>query len=704
MRRLSFALLVLVLVLMPTHIGIAQDDPSPAVVEIGTINLDNFPELSFFLNVRNEFDVPITDLTTADFQVMIDGQSATLQSVENITGSNLPISAVLVIDTSESMADVPLTAAKTAALAFLDNLAPGDEVALINFGSTAQVAQGFTTDLDAVRTAINNLEVRGQTALYDAATTAAQVASEANTPRRFVVFLTDGNEYGGLSTNPREAGGQLGLENNISFYTIGLGYSVDTAFLTQLAEGTRGQTYSYTDPDSLPEAYSYMANYLRAQYLIVLNTDLEPDGAEHELSVEAVGGSATTTFTAPDLYPQMTLTGLPTEPFSEPITITAEVSAVRGLGENTIQLDDTPLDVTFETTGDNTATAQITIDPYDLDPSSPHVLSFISTDAAGGQREQTAELVPADLPPVVEITGLNDGDTVTSGTIDIGVHVQRAQQPFTGITIQVDGQDVETFDSAPIEYSLDVLPFGPGAHTFSVILSDASGDTIVERAFSSDPSLFITPTATPTTTPTPTNTPTNTPTATPTDTPTVTPLPTDTPDVTGTAEVYRVQGLTATAENWTATPEPTNTATRTPRATRTPVPTETSAPTETAIERPTANVTGTALALAQISTSTAESWTDTPEPTGTATDTPVPTDTAVPPTDTPEPTNTATATITNTPAPTETSTPVPTLVPVESDQDDSDSGVSLPIILAIIALILFILIIIILSWLRRRRS
>ena len=108
----------------------------------------------------------------------------------------------------------PLEDAKGAALAFLDNLAPGDEVALIDFDSTVKLAQPFTTDLDAVRAAIDGLVADGGTALYDAAYTAAEVAAGPTPP---VVFLTDGNEW----RPERTSAGADANEQNIQFYTFG---------------------------------------------------------------------------------------------------------------------------------------------------------------------------------------------------------------------------------------------------------------------------------------------------------------------------------------------------------------------------------------------------------------------------------------------------------------------------------------------------
>ena len=643
-KTLFIVLVIALLALIPLGLTVAQDDGPPAVtVEIGSINDDDFPELTLFVNVRDQYGVPVPDLTIDDFQVLLGDESAQVLSVENITRDELPISVVLVIDTSDSMYGDPLADAQVAALTFLDRLAPGDEVALVDFDSTVKVAQDFTSDLDSVRAAIDGLFADRRTALYEAVYQSTGVALNASTPRRFVVFLTDGNEFGSLSTHSAAEGIELAAGANVPFYVIGLGYGVDRTYLSNLGAETRGRTYFYPDSTTLAEVYDYLANYLRTQYIVRIGTTLEPDGQPRELALSVAEGSATTTYTPPDFYPQVTIEGLSEEPFAEPVEVGLRVDAVRGINTNQVSVDDVPQDVTFERTGEVTSTASITLDPYAFEPGVEHTVTLTAVDAQGGARAVTATFTVADLPPVIQITGLDEGALVSAGTVDVSVAVEQAQQPVQQVIYRVDGQDVVSLAEPPYAHPLNVLPFGPGNHTFEVVLVDASGETVVSRGFVVDPQLFVTPTATPTNTPTPTDTPTPTHTPTPTDTPTPTATHTSTPTATDTPTV-------------TPSPIPTDT----PAPTDTPVPTHTPTPTE--------DVSATAVALALNLTSTAESWTDTPVPTDTPTVTPVPTDTPVP-SDTPEPSATDTPVSSDTPEPSATDTPVPTDTPEPSETD-----------------------------------
>ncbi|MBI5961025.1 MAG: VWA domain-containing protein [Chloroflexi bacterium] len=695
MRRFLIFLILVIFFAFLTSSSLAQDG-GVAAIEIGAIDTENFPELTLLVNVHDVFGVPVQGLTATDFQVAINNQPVSILSAENIADNALPISVVLIIDTSESMVNEPLADAQAAALAFLDMLAPGDEVALVDFNSTVRITQDFTTDLDLVRAAINSLQASDRTALYDASYIAAEVANRANTPRRFVVMLTDGNEYGGLSIHLPAEGIEMAAQNNLPFYVVGVGY-VDADYLTALADAARGQVRIYENTGRLTEFYTYLATYLRTFYVITVDSGLEPNGESYDLQVSTGDLTTGANVTVPDLYPQVALEGLPAEAFSEPVNVTAQVSAVRGLGAQALLIDDVFIELEFVESGENTVSAQVTLDPYLYDPGAPHTILLTALDSQDGEREISASFTVADLPPMIQINGLEEGALISTGALTASVTVERAQQPVQQVVYAVDGTTVLAVDEAPYEAALDLLPFGPGDHVLSVTVVDASAETVFERAFSLDPALFVTPTPTPTATFTPSNTPTPLPTF------TFTPVPSNTPVPASETPVPPSQ-----------TPIPPS---KTPvPASATPIPpTETSVPpSETPSQTPDTSATERSLAL--VLTSTASSFTDTPAPTATPTDVPtdtkVPptaTDTAEPPTETPTvkpsatdvPTDTAVPptetaivepTETDTPTVTATATIPPTPTPVEAKQDDDGTPSALCIggIIALLLVVIFV--------------
>ena len=108
-------------------------------------------------------------------------------------GAQGAIEVVLAIDTSGSMAGAPLAAAKSSALAFVQQLPAGARAAVIGFGNSPYVVSPMTDDRRALETAIAGLETGGETALYDAIGLAAAQFSLADSPRS-MMLVSDGGD------------------------------------------------------------------------------------------------------------------------------------------------------------------------------------------------------------------------------------------------------------------------------------------------------------------------------------------------------------------------------------------------------------------------------------------------------------------------------------------------------------------------------
>src|SRR5205823_2933198 len=95
-----------------------------------------------------------------------DGQPVT---IDDFAGSGAsPISAVLVIDRSASMhADGKLEGARAAARAFVSQMRPGDQTAVIAFDAQPELVQPFTPDVSRLDDAIRRIDIGSSTALYD---------------------------------------------------------------------------------------------------------------------------------------------------------------------------------------------------------------------------------------------------------------------------------------------------------------------------------------------------------------------------------------------------------------------------------------------------------------------------------------------------------------------------------------------------------
>jgi Ca-activated chloride channel homolog len=148
-------------------------------------------EILLNVSVEDASGRQVTDLAKEDFQVLQDGVP---QEIKYFGHENVPISVVLLIDTSGSMEGSPLVEAKVAALAFLNESRPHDAVSLVAFNDKVEVVRPFTTEMLKVRTGVHSLASRGGTALYDALSKSVDLMQSAPHPRHVIVLLSDGKD------------------------------------------------------------------------------------------------------------------------------------------------------------------------------------------------------------------------------------------------------------------------------------------------------------------------------------------------------------------------------------------------------------------------------------------------------------------------------------------------------------------------------
>ncbi len=283
--------LFLLILIFPVLAIMARQDTPPVRLEITGVNASQMPTVTVTANVFDNLNQPISGLTTDNFALIGDfATKAQITSVENISDNNLPFAVVLVIDVSTSMGGspglAPIDRAKAAAHAFIANIGPNDPVAIMTFSSRTRLVQDYTTDKPTLNSVIDNLSVGGKTALYQAGYDAIEAAAKSPAPRRAVVLLSDGAEYGGASQVARDAAAQDALVRGVPVYTIGLGYGIDRTYLQQLSSGTNAHFYESPNADQLTKIYTDLAALLRSQYVITLNAPLPLDGTQYTLDLE----------------------------------------------------------------------------------------------------------------------------------------------------------------------------------------------------------------------------------------------------------------------------------------------------------------------------------------------------------------------------------------------------------------------------------
>ncbi|MEW6517746.1 MAG: VWA domain-containing protein [candidate division FCPU426 bacterium] len=209
-----------------------------------TTNIDaNYSQANsqgVFVSVRDQDGnaLAASYFSSANFQVVYNGTRISSGSitVSTASGSGQSISSSLVLDYSGSMSGYTGDL-ETAAVSFVNNMQPADRGEVIKFDDTINQIQTYTTDKNALRTAITNpVSLNGLTAFFDA-TYLGVTNTIPESGQRAVVAFTDGGDNS--STHSMSDLIQYARSNGIPIYTIGFGSASDS-ILESIASQTNG--------------------------------------------------------------------------------------------------------------------------------------------------------------------------------------------------------------------------------------------------------------------------------------------------------------------------------------------------------------------------------------------------------------------------------------------------------------------------------
>ncbi len=166
----------------------------------------------------------VSGLRKEDFRVYQDDHE---QEITHFNAERVPVSLGIVLDTSGSMAGDKMAAARMALNRFLlDLLGPEDEVFLYRFDSNPELVHEWTTDRGRVSAALNRIQPRGGTAMYDALAEAIPLVQAGKHRKKALVIISDGND-----TSSRTAIDDLKQqirETEVLVYAIGIDSQVTT--------------------------------------------------------------------------------------------------------------------------------------------------------------------------------------------------------------------------------------------------------------------------------------------------------------------------------------------------------------------------------------------------------------------------------------------------------------------------------------------
>jgi len=160
----------------------------------------------------------VTNLDRNAFTVYEDGKPQQIISFHHV---DIPVAMGIVIDNSGSMRE-KRNKVNQAALNLVRSSNPQDEVFVVNFNDEQYLDQDFTNDLRKLKEALEKIDARGGTALYDAVVASADHLKQNGRLEKKVLFVVTDGEDNASSETLEQAVKQLQQENGPSVYAIGI--------------------------------------------------------------------------------------------------------------------------------------------------------------------------------------------------------------------------------------------------------------------------------------------------------------------------------------------------------------------------------------------------------------------------------------------------------------------------------------------------
>ncbi|MBI3474435.1 MAG: VWA domain-containing protein [Acidobacteria bacterium] len=210
----------------------------------------------------------VTNLDKNSFSVLEDGHPQTITSFRH---EDIPVSIGIVVDNSGSMRE-KRQKVNAAALNLVRASNPDDEVFIVNFNDEFYNDQDFTSDIKKLKEALEKIEARGGTALYDAVVASADWLKQAKREKKVIFVVTDGEDTAS-GQSLEQAVRRLQEENGPTVYAIGILGDEEhpkraKRALQVMAERTGGIAFFPKTLDEVDAISRSVAHDIRNQYTL----------------------------------------------------------------------------------------------------------------------------------------------------------------------------------------------------------------------------------------------------------------------------------------------------------------------------------------------------------------------------------------------------------------------------------------------------
>ncbi len=240
--------------------------------------------LKMLVSVPGDADVDLGSIA-----VTIDGHAAEA-TAETATGEGVSRTAVLAIDTSNSMRGARIAGAVQAASVFLDTVPDDVRVGIVTFDNAVRVRQEPSLDRAATKAVLGDLDLRRDTALYDGVDRAVSLTGDDHGQRQ-VLVLSDGRDNTGASLDPLLASIRKSAAK-VDVVALGQGDQA-LAALTAMTDAGHGSVISAGAPAELRTAFESEAVALARQVLVTATVPAAQTAKDATVEVSLAAGEQT---------------------------------------------------------------------------------------------------------------------------------------------------------------------------------------------------------------------------------------------------------------------------------------------------------------------------------------------------------------------------------------------------------------------------
>ncbi len=292
MPRAALRIALAVLLLLTVHAAAAQAPPRPAgdgaTRQPFTVEVD-VDVVSVTAVVFDKAGHPVHGLGPKDVTLLEDGVEQELSyfreaSSQGDPAARIPLSVVLVLDTSRSMSD-SLRFLQEAVLSFVYKLEDVDQAMVVSFNDSVKASAELTGDTDRLERFVEGLQAWGGTSLYDAVDySLGRIESQPG--RKALVVFSDGAD----TTSSLEAKAVVDRARAVeaTVYCIGfkglLGGS--RGFLRKIANETGGRFFAPGKVGELAKVFNEISEELQNHYLLAYAPKRPADGTWRRIELK----------------------------------------------------------------------------------------------------------------------------------------------------------------------------------------------------------------------------------------------------------------------------------------------------------------------------------------------------------------------------------------------------------------------------------